>query len=137
MTPQQIAAIKHSWGLLQARQDALAQCFYARLFAEHPEVRGYFTDSVESQARKLQRMLEMIVETLDAWDEEAPMLQLSGRLHHSYGVQASDYAKVGDCLQQALRETLAEHADAATLNAWAVAFEALAAPMRAGAAQRD
>ena len=25
MTPQQIAAIKHSWGLLQARQDALEQ----------------------------------------------------------------------------------------------------------------
>src|SRR5262245_24817302 len=73
------AAIRESWRLVVPIADTAADLFYKRLFELRPEYRGLFKSDLESQKRKLLRMLAFVVKSVDFrdadWQSDVPVDQ--------------------------------------------------------------
>ncbi|MGC4088105.1 MAG: globin domain-containing protein [Polyangiaceae bacterium] len=68
--------IQDSWRLVVPVADTAADLFYRRLFETSPQYRAFFSGDMESQKKKLIRMLAFIVKAMDwmeaQWKEEIP-----------------------------------------------------------------
>ena len=113
MTPEQITLVQSSFERLGPDLPAMTVLFYQELFRRDPSLRPLFTTE----------MGELITHT-----------RALGARHAGYGVRAADYQTVGDSLIAALAGTLGEEFDAATREAWELAFNIVAETMLEGAA---
>jgi hemoglobin-like flavoprotein len=131
MTPEQIRLVRTSWLEVLTIGDAAAGLFYARLFEVEPEVRRLFerTD-MTAQRTKLLQTLRVAVAALDQMDTLGPALAAMGRRHSTYGVEDRHYALVGAALLWTLKQGLGDGFTPSVRNAWAAAYEMLAAVMR-------
>jgi nitric oxide dioxygenase len=127
MEDRQVALIRESWQEIGPRGAALADAFYARLFAVDPRIRDLFAAAeMESQSTKFVAMLAEVVRLVQDPERFAEILESSGRRHAGYGVTPRHYRTVGEALLWALDRALPGGMDAPTREAWSEAYTRMA-----------
>lgn len=134
MTPEQITLVQSSFERLGPDLPALTALFYQELFQRDPALRPLFTTDMGEQRVKFAQKLTEIVRTIPRLGELLSHTRALGARHVGYGVRAADYQTVGDSLIAALAGVLGEEFDAATREAWVLAFNIVAETMLEGAA---
>ncbi len=134
MTPEQITLVQSSFERLGPDLPAMTALFYQELFQRDPSLRRLFTTDMGEQRVKFAQKLTEIVRTIPRLGELLSHTRALGARHVGYGVRAADYQTVGDSLIAALGGVLGEEFDAATREAWVLAFNIVAETMLEGAA---
>jgi len=124
-----IQSLESSFALLAPRAPELVRRFYARLFREHPALRGMFPEDMADQEKKLVAALGLVVGAARKLDAIEPALRKLGKRHQNWGVVPEQYAVVGALLL----ETMADMAEAAWTHevetAWKTAYGWVAGTM--------
>jgi hemoglobin-like flavoprotein len=134
MTPEQITLVQSSFERLGPELADLATRFYQELFTRDPALRPLFTTDLALQKVRFAEKLTEIVRAMPRLDELLGHTRALGARHAGYGVRAVDYRTVGDALLGALAAVLGDGFDAATREAWAIAYNLVAETMLEGAA---
>jgi hemoglobin-like flavoprotein len=134
MTPEQITLVQTSFERLSPKLPAMATRFYEELFAREPALRRMFTVPLPLQELKFAEKLTEIVQAMPRLDELLTHTRALGARHVGYGVRTADYQTLGDALLAALAAVLGDSFDAATREAWALAYNLVAETMLEGAA---
>src|SRR5262245_37510548 len=108
MNNQHVSLVQSSFAQIEPVGNQVADLFYARVFALHPELRPLFPKDMAAQKAKLMAMLAFIVESLMMLDALIPALQQLGERHKVYGVRPEHYQPLGTALIWALEQTLGE-----------------------------
>ena len=132
MTPHQRALVRRSWARLRPQAAELTALFYQRVFAVNPNARRLFGNKdMHIQGALFAQMLSMFIRSLDLADPEiVEAIKASGRRHVGYGVTYSDYDGVGEALLWAVEQALGPRFGGDVRDAWAEAYQTLAAAMR-------
>jgi hemoglobin-like flavoprotein len=134
VTPEQITLVQSSFERLGPQLPAMAARFYQELFGRDPALRPLFTtDPAVQQARFAEKLTE-IVRAIPRLDELLSHTRALGARHAGYQVRAGDYRTVGAALLDALAAVLGDSFDAATRQAWTLAYNLVAETMLEGAA---
>ena len=134
MTPEQITLVQSSFERAAPELPALATRFYAELFGRDPALRALFTTDLALQKVWFAEKLTEIVRSMPRLGDLLGHTRALGARHAGYGVRAADYRTVGDALLGALAAVLGDSFDAATREAWAIAYNLVAETMLEGAA---
>ena len=141
--------IQDSWRLVVPVADTAADLFYRRLFEMRPQYRQFFQGDMESQKKKLIRMLAFIVKAMDwmeaQWKEDVPperdlmlVVVAMGRRHTDiYKIPDESYAAVGEALIWTFDYALGEAFTEEVKQAWALTYTLVAKAMRMGSALVD
>jgi nitric oxide dioxygenase len=135
MTPEQITLVQSSFKRLGPDLPALTARFYEELFERDPALRPLFTTDMAEQRVKFAQKLTEIVRSMPRLGELLVHTRALGARHVGYGVRAMDYQTVGDSLIAAIAAVLGDELDAATREAWVLAFNIVAETMLEGAAE--
>ncbi len=116
---------------LSADSDLAMEYFYARLFADHPELRGLFPYTMTQTRFAVFGMLARLVENLDDEDATRATLDQLARDHRKFGVKDKHYRPFFDALF-----AMADHLGGAVWTAemavaWRSALDYFAAVMNA------
>lgn len=133
MTPDQIHLVQDSWTRIRPLRAAAADLFYGRLFELAPDTRALFRRDIHQQGAMLMHTLDVVVASLDRLDQVLPQAAELARRHVGYGVQPAHYDQVGSALLWTLAQALGSGFTPALHQAWAAAYSALAAAMKAAA----
>lgn len=106
--------------------DALATCFYNRLFEIDPSTRPLFKGDMAEQRQKLMQTLAVVVNALDSLDTVIPAIEALGKRHMDYGVTIAHWDSVGEALLWSLAETFGEQFTEDIGTAWATAYRLIA-----------
>lgn len=134
MTPEQIALVQSSFERLGPLRPVMAARFYEELFAQHPDLHSLFTTNMAEQEVQFAEKLALIVRAMPRLAELLIHTRTLGARHVGYGVRAADYQSVGHALLAALAAVLGDAFDAATREAWTLAYNLVAETMLDGAA---
>jgi len=135
MTPEQIELVKSSWAKVLPIADTAAELFYGKLFNLDPSLKPLFKGDMKEQGRKLMKMINTAVSSLDRLDAVLPGVQQLGIRHIAYGVKDEHYDTVGAALLWTLEAGLGEAFTADTRAAWATVYGVLAGTMKSAAAE--
>jgi hemoglobin-like flavoprotein len=142
-------AIRESWRLVVPIADTAADLFYKRLFELRPEYRELFKSDLESQKRKLLRMLAFVVKSVDFrdadWRSDVPVdqdlmlvvLALGRRHSELYQIPNESYGVVAEALLWTLDYGLGDAFTPEVRAAWTQLYTLLAQTMRMGALALD
>jgi hemoglobin-like flavoprotein len=128
MTPEEIGLVTRSAERVSLGMSGLSADFYARLFAEHPELRPLFPEDNSGQEVKFAASLAAIVAAIPDFVAFADRTAALGRVHASHRIGSSQYRAVGAVLLETLGATDPLW-DAPTAAAWATAYDLLAESM--------
>ncbi|MPY84648.1 MAG: flavohemoprotein [Actinophytocola sp.] len=132
-----VGIIRDSFSKIEPQADALANKFYALLFAIAPDTRAMFPANMEVQRSRLLRALVHFVQMVDRPHELTPFLRQLGRDHRKFGVVTKHYESVGTALLGALRHYAGDDWTDEVERAWADAFAIMAGAMQEGSAADD
>ena len=135
MTPEQITLVQSSFERLGPDLPAVTARFYQEVFERDPSLRPLFPSDMAELRVKFAQKLTEIVHAMPRLDELLSHTRALGARHVGYGVRATDYQTVGDSLIAAIAAVLGEEFDAATREAWILAFNIVAETMLEGAAE--
>ena len=133
MTPAEIRRVRQSFASAVLRLDALSDAFCQHLLRLDPGRWPPFGGDPMLQRIKVGAALAGLVGSLGQLERIRPQLEALGRERAQGGVDADDYARLGEALVGALHEVLGEAFDAETRRAWLAAYGQIARAMRAGA----
>ena len=133
MTSEQIDLVQSSFEKVKPLAEEAAVLFYARLFELDPSLRPLFKNDIRLQGLKLMQTLEMVVTSLNRIEDVAEEIRALGARHTAYGVERSHYETVGIALLWTLEKALKPQFTSETQEAWAAAYDMLAATMKEGA----
>jgi hemoglobin-like flavoprotein len=119
--------------LVRARDNELAEVFYAKLFVAAPSVRGLFKGDQWAQSAKLMAALDAVVRNFEEPAANAEMLAELGRRHAAYGARPEHYRLVIELLVMSMGELLGPEADAHRLDEWKMALTLIGDHMIAAA----
>jgi hemoglobin-like flavoprotein len=131
MTPDQIALVQATYNKIAPIHVTAGILFYRRLFELDPDLRRLFHGDMIAQSRKLMAMLELVIESLDKFEELLPRVRALGQAHVGYGARDEHYDTVGAALVWALRQGLEEQFTPEDETAWIAAYTMLAEAMKA------
>jgi hemoglobin-like flavoprotein len=134
VTPDQISLVQSSFNRIGPRLPDLATRFYQELFSRDPALRPLFTTDLAEQKVRFATKLSEIVHAIPRLDELLVHTRALGARHSGYGVKVADYGTVGNALIAALAGVLGDSFDAATRQAWELAYNLMAETMLEGAA---
>ena len=134
MTPEQITLVQSSVERLGPDLPAVTARFYQEVFQRDPSLRPLFPSDMAELRVKFAQKLTEIVQAMPRLGELLAHTRALGARHVGYGVRATDYQTVGDSLIAAIAGVLGEEFDAATREAWELAFNIVAETMLEGAA---
>jgi nitric oxide dioxygenase len=127
MTEEQKGLVKNSWKIFRSIDPLLVgDVFYSKLFAQRPELRSMFPDSMEKQYFKLTDMLGIIVARLDRLDSLAEDILELAKRHAGYGVKTEHYKLVGDALIWTLQQGFGKDWTTELKDAWVNCYGVLA-----------
>ncbi len=130
--------VKATIPVLREHGVALTTYFYQRMFRHNPELNHLFNRS-HSETGKQPTALALSVlayaENIDDPSVLAPVINLIANKHASIGIRAEHYPIVGKHLLASIREVLGEAASDELINAWGVAYGALADVLHRGRGQ--
>jgi len=76
MTPEQIELVKSSWAKVVPIADTAAELFYGKLFNLDPSLKPLFKGDMVEQGRKLMKMINTAVNSLDRLDAILPRYKI-------------------------------------------------------------
>jgi hemoglobin-like flavoprotein len=130
-------ALETSFDLVAEDGDALMDEFYSRLFAAAPGVRALFPEDMKKQKTMLLAVLVLLRKSLRDLDAIVPKLRDLGARHVAYGAKPEYYPVVGESLIGAMASIAGDGWKWEYEQAWAAAFEVVAATMLEGAAEAE
>lgn len=133
MTPTQIDLVRQSWALVEPQREVIARLFYDRLFERAPELRTMFKHDMQAQGAKLMATLNVVVVHLDRLDPLLDTIRQLGVRHLDWHVRPEQYDLVAETLQWTLARALGDRFTPDVSEAWGLAYDAVAAPMKAAA----
>lgn len=133
LSAQQIKLIRDTWQLILPNKEQVADLFYTRLFELDPSVRSLFKGRLDFQGDKLMTALNVVVNSLDNFNEVEAILQAMGKRHIIYGVETAHYETVGAALLWVLSESLGELFTQDVEEAWLAAYDIIASTMKENA----
>lgn len=136
MTPLSVPTLRASLAQIEPVALDVARAFYARLFAQHPQVRELFRGDLDAQGVRLMAMIAAGVRLLDRPQELQSALHRLGQRHQGYGVREEHYPAVGAALLDTLAEQLGADFTPEVRNAWASFYGQVSALMLGGAVAR-
>lgn len=117
--------------------ESVAKAFYARLFAEHPDFRGYFPAAMDQQRHRLVRAVDYVVTHLDD-SEFLPFLHQLGRDHRKHGLTGAHFLAARNALVEAFRTAGDETTwTSDTDDAWSRVVSIICNSMAVGADTED
>ncbi len=122
MDPRQVDLIRDSFVRVLLAPEQAASLFYDRLFELAPDTRPLFRRDMTDQGGRLVDALARIVTALTRFDEMLPELRRLAVRHVGYGVQDHHYAVAGKALLHMIVELSDHRLDAATRDAWLMAY---------------
>ncbi len=121
--PLNVDLLESSFKLVAPQAPLLAEKFYQRLFAEHPEVRALFARTdMDRQKRQLIAMLAAIVANLRNPGELVNAVEQLADRHVGYGVTRTQYPVVGEVLLKTLAEVAGPAWNDDLSRAWSEAY---------------
>lgn len=133
MDQRQTQLVQQSFEEAAGLGEAVAEIFYAELFAIDPSLRGMFKGDMKEQGRKLLTTLAFVVRGLHQPQQIVPAAQKLAVKHVDYGVTARHYTLVGNALLRTLRKGLGDKFTPEVRAAWVAAYQLLANVMREAA----
>jgi hemoglobin-like flavoprotein len=139
LSADRVDRVQETWTRVGVRVEvtALAERFYARLFAIDPSLRELFGDDLDAQAVKFVRMLDLIVVSLGRPQDVVGLVDPLGRSHARYGVDRDGYRAGRTSLLGALDDVLGDEFAPADRDAWAAAYDHLQERMISAGARDD
>lgn len=116
--------------LLRAHGQVLTRNFYDRLFAAHPALRNVFNMSHQATGEQQQALAMAVLAYAQNINDPSVLAGALGVIaakHASMGIRAEHYPLVGTHLLAAIKEVMGEAATRELLDAWAAAYDQLAA----------
>lgn len=133
MDSRQISLVQQSFEKAAGLGEAVAEIFYAELFAIDPSLRSMFRGDMREQGRKLLTTLAFVVRGLRQPEQIVPAAQKLAVKHVDYGVTARHYTLVGNALLRTLKKGLGDDFTPELRAAWIAAYQVLANVMREAA----
>lgn len=121
--------VKATVPVLKEHGVALTTYFYQRMFRHNPELKQIFNRTHHEsgkQATALAMSVLAYAENIDDPSVLAPVVTLITHKHASVGIRAEHYPIVGKHLLASIKEVLGDAASDELIDAWAVAYGALA-----------
>ena len=128
-----LEALETSFDLVAPRGDELMDVFYRRLFEAAPAVRPLFPTDLRRQKSMLLGALVLLRKSLRDLNAIVPKLRELGARHVAYGAQPEHYPVVGAVLIASLAEIAGDAWSPQLEQAWAAAYDVVAATMLDGA----
>jgi len=128
-----LEALETSFDLVAPRGDELMDVFYRRLFEAAPAVRPLFPTDLRRQKSMLLGALVLLRKSLRDLNAIVPKLRELGARHVAYGAQPEHYPVVGAVLIASLAEIAGDAWSPRFEQAWAAAYDVVAATMLDGA----
>jgi hemoglobin-like flavoprotein len=132
------AAIRASWAEVEARADAIAAGFHARLVELHPAATAYFTGTDRAAYHcRLAGALGEMAASLDDPGRLVALLVSLGRQHAQYGVRGEEFALASEALLLTLRQELGDRFTPEVEEAWGELVGLVEAVMRRAVGKTD
>lgn len=107
----------------------LTHDFYVELFERYPEYKKYFTHEINTQADKLSKMLNIIVNGMDIWERIEPEIISLGHLHTKIGdFTVEDYDNIFETMFYVM-EKYRDYEDQEAYVAWRNLFTLISETM--------
>ena len=129
LDPSVVATVKATAPRLARRGRAIVARAYERLFAANPELKALFNPAHMTPDRQIGALAEALVayaQNLDRLETFAPALERIAQKHVTLSIHPDQYALLGKQLLAALQEGFGAAATPQVMNAWALAYQALA-----------
>ncbi len=129
LTRNTIEIIQSTVPLLEMHGEAITNIFYEQLFRNHPSLKNIFNMANQgkgNQSRALSGAVLAYAKNIDQIETLLPVVNRIAHKHVSLGVQAKQYAVVGETLLSAIQAVLNLPDNHAALSAWAEAYNFLA-----------
>jgi len=124
-----IVLLETSFAAVAPRAGELVSRFYARLFAEHPELRSMFPKSMAKQEKKLVAALALVVSSARKLDTIEPALAALGAKHTAFGAAPAHYDVVGRLLLETMADVAGSAWSPEVASAWGAAYSWVAKTM--------
>lgn len=121
--------VKATIPVLKEHGVALTTYFYQRMFRHNPELKHIFNRSHNETGKQPIALAQSVLAYAEHIDDPsvlAPVITLIANKHASVGIRAEHYPIVGKHLLASIREVLGDAASDELVNAWGVAYGALA-----------
>lgn len=132
LSPTTIAIVKSTAPVLEENGELLTRHFYKRMFSHNPEVAVFFNPAHQksgSQQKALAGAICAYAANIDNLGALAGAVELIAQKHASLQIKPEHYSIVGENLLASIREVLGAAATDDIINAWAEAYNFLAAVM--------
>ncbi|WP_024850629.1 NO-inducible flavohemoprotein [Hydrogenovibrio kuenenii] len=129
LSDQIIQTIKETAPVLAEQGVQITDIFYTKLFANHPELKNIFNMANQAQGEQSKALAEsvfMYASYIDQLDYLTPMVKRIAHKHASLHILPEHYPIVGKYLLESIKEYLGLGDNDPILEAWAVAYDALA-----------
>lgn len=129
LSDQIIQTVKETAPVLAQQGVAITDIFYEKLFFNHPELKNIFNMANQAQGEQSKALAEsvfMYASNIDQLQHLTPMVRRIAHKHASLHIQPEHYPIVGKYLLEAIQEHLDLEGGHPILEAWSVAYGALA-----------
>ncbi len=114
-------------------REAMAELFYANLFALSPNLRSMFGPDIAGQTQKTMLELSAIVALLDDTEACRNMIEDLALRHIEYGVLEEHYPKVGEALMRTIEQVFGTNFSQEYYATWRKAYSEMSRIMIAAA----
>ena len=122
-----VELLESSFSQIRAQETEFMTYFYTTLFADYPQVKPLFANTImQKQAKQLFKSLVFVIENLRYPDVLTKTLKDLGTRHIQYGVQPEHYPMVGNTLLKTLSVFLNSAWTSNTEKAWSDAYTSIA-----------
>jgi nitric oxide dioxygenase len=128
LSPETIAIVKSTAGVIQEHGVAITTRMYERLFVD-PDMKALFDEAAQEsgeQPRRLAAALLGFASNADNLDALSAAIERIAAHHVAMHVKPEHYPAVADALLPAIKDVLGDAADERVLNAWGEAYWFLA-----------
>lgn len=129
--PAQTALLKDSFPAVFRAKARIGALAYRHLFEIAPETEQLFSGAFSAQHEMLVEELALILRAAETDEQPLPRAARLGLYHASLGVTPAHFAAMREALLLSIAEILGPDFCPATQEAWATAFDRLAAQMQA------
>ncbi len=124
-----VEIIKATIPAVQPRADEITACFYPLMFAQYPEVIPYFNQTHQAKGAQPKALANAVVAyaaNIDSLGNLSDAVTRIVQKHCALGILPEQYAIVGSCLLQAIKQVLGDAASDEVIDAWGKAYQQLA-----------
>ncbi|MEL7010108.1 MAG: globin domain-containing protein [Cyanobacteria bacterium J06629_2] len=129
ISQQTIDTVKSTAPVIKEHGKAITSRMYEIMFTIHPEVKSQFDLSAQANGTQPAKLANAVYAYATHIDDLGALKSAVDKIAHRHvatHVLPEQYPIVGECLLQAIKDTLGDAATAEVMTAWTEAYQALA-----------